>query len=46
MTLLAAMLAALSFAVLSPVTHSRTCSGMMSIIRIGPNSGMMCRYSE
>ena len=27
------------------VTHSRTCSGRMSTIRMGPNSGMTCRYS-
>ena len=24
------------------VIHSRTCSGRMSAIRMGPNSGMMC----
>jgi len=46
MTLLSATVDGLTPLALSVVTQSRTSSGRMSIIRIGPNSGTMCRYRE
>jgi hypothetical protein len=30
----------------SRATHARTCSGKISIIRIGPNSGIRCLQIE
>jgi hypothetical protein len=44
MTLFPAMVAGLSPRFFCPVTHSRTCIGRMSIIRMLPNSGMRCLY--
>jgi hypothetical protein len=44
-TLLFAIVAGLTPWVFCPVAHSRTCTGMMSIISIVPKSRMRCLYS-